>query len=597
MDSGLSVRGRLGDLSHRRRKELVLLAVYMALILGGAIPVFEMLVRAWESWGHFRIVIQGAINATGLAPSLFYYAPIGLYVGLGAALLLDTYKRAQGVIFWAGIALGTAFVLTSRTDLFGALFGNVGLLGLVALGGFVAIGLRAAGVTPEVIDSEPPREFSQAPRLLFGVTLVAIVVGFFDFHVDYRPIVRVTSTGLTTQSPRIWGLNPEYAFTDAFFGLVCLAGLYQFTSYESDVKVIQIGPARSGKSAGFGGLHLTVEDFRDEDAWLKSSEDVLSLRDDIVEGEFPEPTRNRAGLQWLEIEYNSGTLFPEKLFIQSIDYGGTLLGDVLANVRTDTELTIAERASSWDEARRQVDEVNRRLMEEDDDGGEAAATDGGESVTVKSDEIASAVWDCVRHADRIVLTVPLDDFLGPIVANGTETDYLTVVRNDGSKTEAELREDLEITESQYLPNPFEYDDGVFFLPDRNEFRDHPADYVKWYRNLRRDDRFDDTEFTYAVTKADLALENYRQAERKRGNHNPLPLRNYEEFRDHVVDVVQDANSLLAKDFADTEEYWPVWYELEEADGMTDEDWRIVTADRETIPILRGSEQLLDRLER
>jgi hypothetical protein len=596
MNSGLSVRGIVGDLSPRRRKELLLLGLYMALILGGAIPVFEMLVRAWESWGHVRIVIQGAINATGLEPSLFYYAPVGLYVGLSLALLADSYKRAQGIIFWLGILLGTVVVLMNRTELIGSLFGGLGLAGGVAMLVFVGIGLRAGGVTPAVIDEDPPYEFNRAPRLIFVVAFAAILIGFLDFHVDYRPIVRVTSSGLTIQSPRLWGLNPTHAFTDLVFSFMCLVGLYKFTSYESDVKVIQIGPARSGKSAGFGGLHLTVEEFRDEDAWLKSSDDVLALRDDIVEGDFPEPTRNRAGLQWLEIEYNAGDIFPEKLFLQSIDYGGALLGDVLANVRTDTELTVEERAGSWQEARRQVEQVNRRLMEQEEemtDGGEESGDD-----IVKSDEIASAVWDCVRHADRVILTIPLDDFLGPIVENGTEMDYIRVVRNDGSKTKAQLRSELDIAESQYLPNPFEYDGGVFFLPDRNEFRDHPADYVTWYRNLMIDDQFEDTDFTYAVTKADLALEDYRAAERERGNHNPLPLRNYDKFREHVVDIVHDASNLLDQDFDDPEKFWPVWYEIEERNEPgADDDLRIVTADRETIPVLRGSEQLLTKLER
>ncbi|WP_299334488.1 hypothetical protein [Haloplanus sp.] len=589
MDSGLAGLRGVGELSPQRRAELLLLGAYMALILGGAIPVFEMLVRAWQSWGHVRIIIQGAINATGLAPALFYYAPVGLYVGLGLALVADSYKRAQGVIFWIGILLGSVFVLASRTELLGTLFGGMGPSGTVAFLVFVGIGLRAAGVTTDVIDDDPPYEFNRAPRLLFVVTLAAIVIGFLDFHIDYRPVVRITPTGLTTQTPRLWGLNPSHAFTDAVFGVMCLAGLYKFTSYESDVKVIQIGPARSGKSAGFGGLHLTVEEFRDEDAWLKSSDDVLSLRDDIVEGEFPEPTRNRAGLQWLEIEYNAGVLFPEKLFLQSIDYGGALLGDVLANVRSDTKLAIEERASNWTEARRQVDRVNRRLMEQEGE------TDGGE--VVKSDEIASAVWDCVRHADRIILTIPLDDFLKPIIENGTEMEYIEVVRDDGSRTEAELRSALDLTESQYLPNPFEYDGGLFYLPDRDEFRDHPSDYVTWYRDLMKHEGFEDTEFTYAVTKADLALRDYRAAEREHGNHNPLPLRNYDDFRHHVVDIVHDASNLLSQDFDEPEEFWPLWYEVEDPDGVGGDEPRITTADMDTIPVLRGSEQLLTKLER
>jgi hypothetical protein len=178
-----------------------------------------------------------------------------------------------------------------------------------------------------------------------------------------------------------------------------------------------------------------------------------------------------------------------------------------------------------------------------------------------------------------------------------ESVTVEVVRDDGSGTEAELRSALDLTESRYLPNSFEYDGGLFYLPDRDEFRDHPSDYVTWYRDLMAHEGFEDTEFTYAVTKADLALRDYRAAEREHGNQNPLPLRNYDDFRHHVVGIVQDASNLLSQDFDEPEKFRPLWYEVEDPDGVGGDELRITTADMDTIPVLRGSEQLLTKLER
>lgn len=340
--------------------------------------------------------------------------------------------------------------------------------------------------------------------------------------------------------------------------------------FERQVRTVQLGPARSGMTAMLGGLGLAAEAVWGDVGYNAA---MAERRRCIAEREFPPPTTNGEP-QWLEVEQESSGLLSRRRRLETVDYGGTLLRDVLAGVEgPDVEIDPPERADSWADARRNV----KRLSDETPEEGLGEA-------------VVGAIWDCVRHADRIVLTVPLDDFLGPIVARGNERDYAGVVWDDDYDDEDDLRDALDISENAPITAvpKFTYDGETFYIP-RAGVRSTPDEYLPWYQNLLIDDRFDDTDFVFVVTKADHALHDWR------GPTSSKPaVSDYGDFREHVAEEVLFEASGFLRSFATTSDFYPVWYDIEApTDGS---ELRIRGDVLGSPPLLRGARRVLDRLE-
>jgi hypothetical protein len=610
-------------MSARRRRELGKLLAYLTVIVLPVPWMFGMLVAGWNArpWGYARHLTQGLINATGVDPAVPYVVGVSLVIGLALSMLVDSYKRFQGVLLWVAIFLGSALVLAEETELVDVFVTNLRPESSALVFFFIGCGMYAAGVRLSefgrlfdalldrlLADESGPGSGGRAtngapvelrrellgvvdvtpPLVIFVLGSVAVVYGTFEAVVAYHPSLVQSASGVTSRPGgiEVVGLNLGW---ERLRGVVAsgvfLVGLYKYTSYENNMKVIQIGPARSGKSAEFGGLQLALESFRGAD--YRRATGTNDLRNRLLNGRFPKPTDNVDGLRWLEIEYRSGVLFQEKLSLQTIDYPGALLRDVLAEVEgRDTGVRLTERASSWVAAKRHVEGLNTRIKRDDFSDEESVTT-----------QIASVIWDCIRHADRIVLTIPLDDFLGPIAARGNEREYVDIVREDDVETEAELKTALGLRDDENVPESatFEHDGRTFYIGGDRQERSKPESYINWYQLLRSDSRFfeNDIDFLCVVTKADHALDDFGSDGEAR-----TPLSDYEEFREHVVaDVLAEANGVLDQNFV-TEDFWPVWYDVREVDDPDDDEESLrIETDRDTIPLLRGSRRLLDRLER
>jgi hypothetical protein len=277
-----------------------------------------------------------------------------------------------------------------------------------------------------------------------------------------------------------------------------------------------------------------------------------------------------------------------------------LLGDILGPVRGDANFT--GRANSWAEATNWIERVSEVSQSTDDikDGlaevgvsvGDDSDGDGSDQYETVSDVFAEAVWDCIRHADQIVLTVPVDDFLGPVLARGNEPEYLNVVRADDYDDEAALKNELDLSADETIPDHYvlTHEGERFYI--RRDIRDLPADYLDWYKSLESE--FRETEFLVAATKADYVERDFR------GDGASLPRVKHDAFRDHVADVLSEASGLVKNrygrdDGSDTHRIWPVWYDVAEVESPDADDEGLRIEDND--PLLGGSEELVDRLER
>lgn len=609
-----------------RRSERTQMLVY-TLFLGVTSPfVFEMLVLGWERrpWGLSRHFMRGFISATGVPAEFPYVAGVSIYIGITLAMLVDGYKRYQGVFLWLGLLIGGLLTLSTQTELIGAFRESVNPAGLLVMGGFALLGMFLAGVTRGDIQELADRLAGESderikierslgsltlrpPVVVLVVTAAVFAVGAFEAVLDYQPALVVAGTGVTRRSGGFVleaVVFPQTVISGLVGSGVFLYGLSRFTTYEKEVKMLQIGPARSGKSASFVGLAMMLQDRRNAD--YRDIDGVDDINDPIENGRFPTPTENDE-IRLVKVDYETGRWFPEQRSLQTVDYGGMLLGDILGPVRGDANANFTGRADSWAEATSWVERVSEVSQSTDDikdglsdvgvsvaddsDGDDSDGDDSDQYETV-SDVFAEAVWDCIRHADQIVLTVPVGDFLGPILARGNEPKYLNVVRADDYDDEAALKDELGLSADEEIPDHFvlTHEGERFYIP--RDIRDLPADYLNWYKSL--ESNFRGTDFLIAATKADYVERDFR------GDGASLPRVKYDAFRDHVADVLSEASGLVKNRYgrdneSDTHRIWPVWYDVEKMENPDEDDEELRIEDND--PLLGGSEELVDRLER
>jgi hypothetical protein len=602
-----------------RRSERTQMLVYTVLLVVTSPLVFEMLVLGWERrpWGLSRHFMLGFINVTGVPAEFPYVAGVSIYIGITFTMLFDEYKRYQGVFLWLGLLIGGWLTLSTQTELLGTLRESVNPAGLLVIAGFVLIGMFLAGVTRDDIRELSDRLAGESderikvernlgpitlrpPVIVLVVTAAVFAVGAFEAVLDYQPALVVTGTGVTRRSGGFVleaVVFPQTVITGLVGSGFFLYGLSRFTTYEKDMNIIQIGPARSGKSASFVGLAMMLQDRRNAD--YRDNEGVDEINDPIENGRFPPATGNDE-IRLVKADYETGRWFPEQRSLQTVDYGGMLLGDILGPVRGDANFT--GRANSWAEATNWIERVSEVSQSTDDikDGlaevgvsvGDDSDGDGSDQYETVSDVFAEAVWDCIRHADQIVLTVPVDDFLGPVLARGNEPEYLNVVRADDYDDEAALKNELDLSADETIPDHYvlTHEGERFYI--RRDIRDLPADYLDWYKSLESE--FRETEFLVAATKADYVERDFR------GDGASLPRVKHDAFRDHVADVLSEASGLVKNrygrdDGSDTHRIWPVWYDVAEVESPDADDEGLRIEDND--PLLGGSEELVDRLER
>ena len=673
--------------SNRKQRRLLFLASIGVLLVAG-VSVIELLATAWgqRPWSVARHGLRIGLEAFGVSQAAFYYVPLGVYLGLVAGLLLDSFKHIQGLIVAGATLLAVPVVFLPQGILvepLASIFGpNTALVSVLS----AVVTLRAGGVTLDSLDTDH-REYPRIPGLIFWLVAVLVGFGLVEAHIAYVSPIQVQAE------------NPTFSFEGFVWGnigvhllsvLVLLPALRYFTAYERGMNVIMLGPKRSGKSAVFGGIHLYIRDNVDEGSAAATR--VSRLRQRIESTQFPDPTPSTlqsgaGGLggsqpMLLELPYSWGRFVPTRVRFSVVDYPGEALEDILAEVMETATQQIqggnAEIATdggdreesdfdipfSGDDADSESESSDESTVQwganADDDTGTTDSSGGGDTGTAQSgnaggtpssngdgvvaggaaydgaggdgpfeggsgefgdgsdvslfentrddeDDAPSMIdpkssWDaatrtvreagtlsemipgirgCIHNADRIVLTLPLDDFVAPVIERGNVPSYLRdrVVTPDeiDNYRRSEIR-------------PIQYNGMTYGVKGPN--RDDTDDYLRWYEAIRA--IYPEKDVVIVGTMADWMLEDFKA---NRESSAAPQADGYRAFCDYVRDEIVRAQAPAVNQVfggrTDPDPLYLLWYSIENEEPAGTDELRIDVGGPASV--LKGARQFMQRI--
>lgn len=313
-------------------REKLLLVVYAIAILAFAGLLSPMLGQAWQR-ANISVVLLRLGLLVGLSVELVSVILFGMFFGLLTLMVVDTKKRLQGVLLFTGGTIGI-IILSSM----GLLLPNIDIFQniLWLLGGLI-FGLAIGGGQRLLdFDSTGPLEFRRASQAIYYALSAIVVVGFFEYHVNYPFPIGVTRGGFNLKV-----ISPEFGIVgsggELVLNLALVVGFVgitrQFVRYDAERDFLVLGPKASGKSLFLVGAYLeALERFSQQDTEtpLNPSQDLMSLvsaLDRQGEGWFVEATRTQE-LEELEFQYVHGNVFPENIEVSTLDYAGEWLEDL-----------------------------------------------------------------------------------------------------------------------------------------------------------------------------------------------------------------------------------------------------------------------------
>ena len=675
--------------SNRRQRRLLFLAS-IGLLLVASVSVIELLATAWgqRPWSFARHALRGGMNAVGVAPTFFYYIPLGVFLGLVVGLLLDSFKYVQGVILAVATLLAVPVVFVPRgvfVEPLATSFGpNTVLAALLA----AVVTLRAGGVTFDALDADQ-REFPRIPALIFWLAAALAVFGLFEAHVVYRSPIVAVADGFGTQTFAFEGVVGADAAAHLVGVIVLLPALRYFTTYERGLNVIMLGPKRSGKSAVFGGIHLYIRDNVDESGAAATR--VSRLRQSIESTQFPDPTPatlqsggdGSRGSQpmLLELPYSWGRFVPTRVRFSVVDYPGEALEDILAEVMEkatqqtqggdaeiatdggeregsdfDIPFSDGEDDDSDDDSAVQWgatgDDADGDTADHDDSTGSSSGvtsqtgpdsggasggttsagaagsayddsgsdspfgdrsgglangseaslfddegdTDDGPAIDPKSSweaatqsireaetlsDMIPGIRGCVHNADRIVLTLPLDDFVAPVIERGNVPAYLRDRVVTPEEYDDYRRSDI---------RTIEYDGLTYGV--KGPTRDAVSDYLGWYEAIKA--IYPEKEVVIVGTMADWMLDDFKA---NRESSAAPQADGYRAFCDYVRDeIVREQNPETTQIFggaSDPDPLYLLWYDIKNEEPAGTDELRINV--RGPSSVLKGARQFMQRI--
>jgi len=508
---------------------------------------------AWQEEGFANgilAVIVGPLPVLNYA--VVYAFLVGIFLGLSALWLVDDYKRPMGVVLWFGIIVSTfLFWQHWLNPLTSPVWVSIVIAGLGVLGGAQAGGLPMYsyffGEKKALLRRAGPSSFEKAIRLISGMVVLLVVTGLLDGFAG------------ATQ-----GANNLIVH---FVAIVLIAvPLVMVQRYEDSERIIQLGPSKSGKTSTQGGLYMSLDDKIESRSQLLQS----IYKDHMRNGKFPDRTRvytlaetesatiplanggtddeqddgddsdSMEDALLLEFSYlTNDLLFPKEKIITAVDYPGELLTDIgeQDNSISDYVATHVEKIESGETEDLDWDEVIEILQQGGDDG----LTPG----EFEEWELMSYIAHLVRTADHVMFTIPLDDFLGPVVADRSsnlptyhrnavweirETDKEAEAAYETKRLTASDEEWVPLAEQsqgKYLPaegqplpgfNPNKEawlgGDDFYYYRMRRE-RIPPKRYLNEYRDiLEALPDLRDYHFVWMATMADLLYEDFASVLRR-----------------------------------------------------------------------------------
>jgi hypothetical protein len=598
------------------RDELKLLIIFIAVVVP-ALGVSNMLARGIDD-SPLVDSVEALGEPMGLSHLVFGAALVGFGLAMVTLLYLDYQKRMQAVLLGTA-AIGLTALLLFQLD---RVIERAGVAVIAALAGGFVVGVITVGRHKlqyiQISDTsrmssartisgrgQKPLRFPLAERMLFWLVVLVIVVGFFEAHTDYKPLVQSISavpdnnSYLTIVSSSsgdpillIRGLE-NFSINSAGSSLLALdivassaflVTMNWFLGYESNRSVFVLGPSGSGKTHLSIGMYVKAQElgFRPRN----STDELTRLVQRIIDEEdfIPERTRD---VQDLSFEFTGGKYFLKDIQLDAFDYPG----EYLPHIPGGLEVYYDELSQSdyQDLIRKQIDEgvaieQGKGLVTQQDDG--SVAADGGTGKPEDSPEQIRSDGENAGQTDAGGSTGTEDG-----AGAGGVSEAPTAAIDVGDDV---IRERARIMTEEVCPRVAEADLLVMLVDVERLLNDVPLG-TEWYSNILA--RLpDEQEAIIVATKADLLLPDAAGGELG-------DMIGQAERRDKVDRAVRE--HVGVGQLPISEKPYPVFYMTYEEDGERHIEMRNpVSADADLQrdvarkwPSLYGFKQLLRRLGR
>jgi hypothetical protein len=357
----------------RSNEEKLKLAGYLLVIIVLSLPVTRMVGQAWQKAVVVNYIfrLRYFLGLSLLQVSSFMF---GVFVGLLALMTFDRKKRWQAFLLWIG--LGISLLALSQMGLF---IGNEEFeLQTVHLLGGVVVGLIIGGIR-DVFSQQSlaAMEFRPASRGLFVFLAAVVVVGFFEYHLVYPNVLKVTKAGieLRTVDSLTFGVENNKLLQHLLVSAIFIVTLRRFIQYDAEKGFFVLGPPASGKSLFLIGAYLEALRKADDGtrAPLNPSDDLMSMIEhlDRPNNRWIVEATGQGQVEHLRFQYVHGDVFPMNIQLSTLDYAGEYL-DQLPDVLTDT------------------------VMEEN------------------TDQVAQTLAGSIRAADTLILVIDVERFVDDV---------------------------------------------------------------------------------------------------------------------------------------------------------------------------------------
>jgi|GEM_PF-6036498 len=603
--------------------------------LGGSLVVFllsaafvtDMFIRWWAKGGVTKGFVAGVFPEFGVPAVVVYVALAGFFVGLFGTFLFDSYRRGKGVLLFAFGLFPAAIFLVLEGVFLDVVAAQANGFVFLSLGGSVLAGLWYGGMRRDewtaLYEGDRVVIENVVDRVWWAVAVVLGVV-FAEAHLRYRSPFQVVDDGFVARQVYFYGFDFGAILQDIAVIGVLLFSLKRFANFEANKKVMMMGPARSGKTAAFGGMKAAVEDVIDSAAMTETPGTTVSrinsARDSIKDGRWPDPTE-KGDDEKLQFAYKyTPGLFPKQFEFETYDYPGERLNDICQYLLEDEES--AGRADGF---QRDTEPISVGDTDSDDDDSEdareadpdEAVTDGGAVRSATRDGLAERVEDQIEQSDTLLFTIPIDDFLGPVVERGNHREYLELEYIAPQTNQPDGRFDESVPNVVAISDiGDEIQNEIGCIPPGTEtgwlrwersgrmYPEYPPShrtedkgYLQYYRDLAR--TYSDKQCFVVATKADHIWNDYQEASVEEDQSFPIAVDDeYDPFAAHTSQEVLGAESAVINDLLNHTEnegtVYPTWYFID-SDRHNDEGKPLIKTRNIPKTIFQGSIQLLKRI--
>jgi hypothetical protein len=420
-----------------------------------------LLNQVWLPHGEVGILSYSFIIANSFLSHVeIYILTVGAWGGLSLTWLFDPYKKRLGfvpILFGSVVFLSVGSVeLINELTVWSIILGVISFWSFIGIGGIPLYDYLSGNV--DTLREDVPNE----KGVYLTVAIVAAVVfsGSIDTH-----ILSDTGVGL---------FNTDVLPQTLIAGSVLLFLFWKASEYTKEKSIVQVGPARSGKTYLSGGLYT---DAKHSSAKTNYIEEV---RDDLVEDKRisdTERTRINEGEVTGFTYATENPIFKKKITVALPDYPGEFvsgegndprIGDVIERVRNGSD------NSNRDEWRRIYDPIVDYAKSLPRKIRELTTLTRQEAVIGKGVKGREELAELIDAADLIAFIIPMG-----------EEEFLREVRD---------REN----EPKYLEGGGSHD------------RDSIDEYMQEYKSIIRRLDESDTSFVWIATMSDLVLNDFME---------------------------------------------------------------------------------------